>query len=712
MTRTLTGPLGGRWPVIALFLALASPAVLANTYYVRSDGGNAEQCTGLSDNPYPGSGTNRECAWSHPFVALPPGGSPRIAGGDTLLIGEGSYRMGYGAPAAESCALSWSWDCFMPPIPSGPSPDKPTRILGSGHDQGCSAAPELWGTERASTVLNLEGSSNVELACLEVTDRASCIDFHCHNGQCDGEVASCDRSGAPWGDWASTGISARDSSNVVIRDVNIHGMANQGVYAGRLSDWTMERVQINANGWAGWDGDIGSDSGNTGTMLFVDSEIAWNGCVEDWQSGEKFGCWGQGGGGYGDGLGVGESAGHWIFEGAKVHHNTSDGIDLLYLRDGGQATVRRSMIDSNAGNQVKVSRSAIIENSIVVGNCSYFADHANMHDGDVCRALGDAVYVGFSNGSQTDLINNTIIGQGNCVISGGGGDSQSMLRIANNVIIGNPYWHYPDQQSCLYYSGSDEQIAWESNLIKDVRHGTCPGDSICDTDPGLENSSLQSFNAEPTSDSPLIAAADAGLAPEHDFYEQPRGNGGGPDIGAIEYGSQAQDPTPAPAPPLAEFTFQCSDLACRFSATGVEGADLSYAWSFGDGASASSIEAQHTYGAAGEYTVELRVTDNETGLSSATMETLTVSAPPVESPDIRLNARAVERRSGLRFVRLRWSRISTDATDIYRNGALVASTFSFELYADRLDNDSPDEVTYRVCEHGSSTCSADVTVRF
>ena len=622
MINTLGRPLGGRWPTIALLLALASPTVLAETYFVRSDGGNANQCTGLSDQSYPGSGTNQDCAWSHPFVALPPGGSPRIAGGDTLLIAAGSYRMGHGAPATQNCDPNWSWDCYMPPIPSGPSPDQPTRILGQTHDNSCPSAPELWGTERARTVLNLEGTSNAEVACLEVTDRASCVDFHCHNGQCDGQIARCDRSDAPWGDWASTGISARDSSNVMLRDVNIHGLAIYGIHAGRLTDWTMERVRINANGWAGWDGDIGGDSNNSGTMLFIDSEIAWNGCVEDWQSGDRFGCWAQGGGGYGDGLGVGESGGHWLFEGAKVHHNTSDGLDLLYLREGGQATVRRSLIDSNAGNQIKVSRSAIVENSIIVGNCSYFADHPNMRDSDICRALGDTVFVGLTNGSQTDLINNTIVGQGNCVISGGGGDSRSKLTIANNVVLGNAYWHDPSKLSCLYYSGSDERIVWDGNLIRRVRHGACPGNSICDSPAALEDISLQTFDAQPVTGSPVIAAADTARAPENDYFDLPRGVGGGPDIGAIEFGAQADESA------------------------------------------------------------------------------------------IILKAKAVARADGPGFARLQWSGISTKATDVYRNGAIVASTFSFGLYADRIDDNDPGQVTYRVCERGTSRCSAKMEVVF
>jgi PKD repeat protein len=688
---------------------------LAETYFVRTDGGSADQCTGLSDAPYPGNGNGQACAWNHPFVALPPGASPRIEGGDTLMIGDGSYRMGFGAPAADNCAASWSWDCYMPPIPSGPSADQPTRILGEGHDQSCTDAPELWGTERASTVLNLDGSSNVELACLEVTDRASCIDFHCHNGQCDGQVAACDRSAAPWGDWASTGVSASDSSNVVVRDVNIHGMANQGVYAGRLTDWTMERVRINANGWAGWDGDIGSDSGNSGTMLFVDSEIAWNGCVEDWQSGDKFGCWGQGGGGYGDGLGVGESGGHWIFENADVHHNTSDGIDLLYLREEGQATVRRSRIDSNAGNQVKISRSAVIENSLVIGNCSYFADHANMHDGDVCRALGDAVYVGFSDGSRTDLINNTIIGQGNCVVSGGGGNAESVLTMGNNLIIGNPYWHSQSQQSCLYYSGSNGQVVWENNAVFDVRHDACPGDSVCDGDPGIVDASLDSFDPNPTAGSLLIAAADPSLAPDNDFNDLARGVNGGPDIGAFEYGAEAEpDPEPepeVPEPPVAEFDVQCSDLSCTFTAQDDPGSELDFAWDFGDGDTGETVSTSHVYGASGNYTVTLTVTDTH-GQSDEASQTISVSGAVIFDPVISLRVKAIERRGGPRFSRLIWHGIGDGATDIYRNGTLIAATFSYQVYGDRLEADSPNDVGYRICRHGTQHCSETIYAHF
>ena len=134
--------------VIAALLAgwaSLSAAPQGLTYYVRTDGGSASACTGLVDAAYPGSGTHQPCAWDHPFRALPPGDTPRIAGGDTLVIGAGSYRMGYGAPGADACDAGSAFDCLMPPIPSGPDPAHRTRILGAGWNTGCAAPPQLWG---------------------------------------------------------------------------------------------------------------------------------------------------------------------------------------------------------------------------------------------------------------------------------------------------------------------------------------------------------------------------------------------------------------------------------------------------------------------------------------------------------------------------------------------------------------------------------------
>ncbi|MDH4136885.1 MAG: hypothetical protein OEW09_09275, partial [Anaerolineae bacterium] len=137
---TLAAPAMVATPPVAT-APLSPPAAAATTYYVRPDGGSYTQCNGRVDAPYPGTGTDQPCAWNHPFQALPPASTPRISGGDTLIIASGEYMMGYGAPEAnledDICARDYPGGCHMSPIPSGPDPAHPTRILGAGWDSGC-----------------------------------------------------------------------------------------------------------------------------------------------------------------------------------------------------------------------------------------------------------------------------------------------------------------------------------------------------------------------------------------------------------------------------------------------------------------------------------------------------------------------------------------------------------------------------------------------
>jgi len=260
---------------------------LGQTYYVRPDGGSLEQCTGLADAAYPGSGVSQPCAWDHPFRALPPHQTLNIDGGDTLIVADGSYMMGYGAPETDGiCSQEGAFDCFMPAVPSGPNPLQPTRILGAGWDAGCSQPPELWGTQRAELILNLTDSSNVEIACFEITDHSGCVEFH------SGGLA-CERYRYPFGEWAAEGLYAEDSSNVRLADLNIHGLASNGVHAGRLINWTVENVHIAGNGWAGWDGDVYGEDSNSGSMNFKQWLVEWNGCGESYPDGQPNGCWSQ-----------------------------------------------------------------------------------------------------------------------------------------------------------------------------------------------------------------------------------------------------------------------------------------------------------------------------------------------------------------------------------------------------------------------------------
>ena len=539
-----------------------APSTTGTTYYVRPDGGSPEQCTGLVNAPYPGSGTGQPCAWDHPFRALPPGGTPRLAGGDTLIIGSGSYMMGYGAPGADNCDAAGAFDCYMLPIPSGPDPAHPTRILGAGWDAGCADPPELWGTERPWFMVNLTDSSNVEIACLEITDHSGCVEFHAHGW--GGSALTCQRDNPPYGPWASVGLYAEDSANVYLHHLNIHGLASAGVHAGRLTDWTVEDTRIVGNGSAGWDGDLWDEYGdsNSGTLTFRRLTVEWNGCGETYPDGQPTGCWAQPAGGYGDGFATGTSGGHWVIEDSVIRYNTSDGLDLLYISEPGSAIeIRRTLVEGNAGNQIKTFRGPfLLENSIVVGNCGFFEgqpftyyDPQYGNSVDNCRALGTALAIGLTQGDQATVINNSFTSEGDCLVTAecdGACDGSESVLVRNNIFQGQTDFLQPFENTCLVYQETfpSDPLNVDYSVIKDVKHDLCPGPhDICGVSPGLANPSIDAFDAYLLSDSPAINAGTTSGAPAHDFAGYPRD--ASPDIGAYEWHSGGVTPTPTATRP-------------------------------------------------------------------------------------------------------------------------------------------------------------------
>lgn len=529
--------------------AEVTAAAAGETYWVRPDGGTASQCTGEADAPYPGTGTGRPCAWSHPFQALPPQRPPRIAGGDTLVIASGQYRMGAGAPGAEGCQGIDAYECVMPALPSGPSPARPTRVVGLTSPTG--TLPQLWGAERPWQVVDLRGSDNVVLECLEITDHSTCIEFH-------SGALPCRRDQAPYGDWAQTGIAARDSENVVLRSIDVHGLATHGIVAGRLRDWRLEDVRIAANGWAGWSGDLGDEpSSNSGRITFRRVTIEWNGCSE--AQGRPIGCWAQSAGGYGDGLGTARTGGTWLFEDVRVLHNTSDGIDLLYLDATGQAIFDRVWAEGSAGNQLKARGEATARNVVAIGTCRSFRCQPFTHDVDDCRAGGNALAFEPVPGRRISVLHSTVYNEGTLALelTVPAFDASDAMRTSETgaepcgrltpVVLRNDVWvggpRHDGEPSALFYveclgrEGVGPVIDHQFGVVHGMRDygfgpaGPCPpGSNNACADPLLDRTTMR-----PRPGSPAIDTGLAGpLAPLVDLVGTPRPRGRGIDRGAFE----------------------------------------------------------------------------------------------------------------------------------------------------------------------------------
>ncbi len=524
--------------------------IITTTYYVRPDGGTTAQCTGLADAAYSGSGTAKNCAYSSVFWALPIAGSaPAVfKGGDTLIVKAGNYPMGHGAPNATngvttSCNSAYPWDCFMKPIPSGPDKDHPTKILGAGWDTGCASAPQLYGVERAAQIFNLNGSNNIEIQCLEITDHDPCS----WTGPNE-----CYKGGYPYGDWAQTGISASDSQSVYINNVNIHGLAVDGIHAGRLKDWTIENSKLVGNSLAGWDGDIGSSSSDSGTMNFIKTTISFNGCAETYPGNNPYGCFSSSQGGYGDGLGTQSTGGDWIFDHVDISHNTSDGLDLLYHNGQGTITIKNSRMEGNAGNQVKSSTSTVIQNSKLIGNCDYFYNNPITYTGgegfDHCRALGNTLAVAYSPGMSVTIDDSTITGHGDVLVQSSGtscnGSEQLVSR--NNILYGGTDFTGGDLTSMYYAAGATGDsdgpcgnLAMDNSysLVYGTRDNSrdCFGSTMICQDPRFIGPlSGDVWNVGISSSSPAINKGSflSGVS-ELDYSDYDRGTIW--DIGALEY---------------------------------------------------------------------------------------------------------------------------------------------------------------------------------
>jgi hypothetical protein len=405
---------------------------------------SAGQCDGRSDKPYPGTGTNRPCAFNDVRFLWQDGSYTTTSdtsafpgygwigtGGDTYLIRGSlrdgvSYRVGWnGASGALDGTTKMYWgiqgDPYAsgaPPPPSG-SEAAPTKILGenfaSCHE--ASARTQLHGGYGVAAVLNMRGSSHVQIACIDVTDFSSCGTAGQRNG--------CNREVGKLSDYASNGIAwSNGSAHDSLADVRIHGMAAAGM-VGPTGDATVFRnLDLLGNAAAGWNADAGDGKTGSGSLLVQSFQIGWNGCAEEYpvtHAAPYQDCTDDNASGYGDGFGTATVDSHpgWQvhFDQGSVFNNTQDGLDALHVTGAGSSmTVTHTLAYGNMGQQLKVGgNSGTMTDNVIYTNCNALRQKIpgtpegfNAHLSDFCRAADAGIKITVNDGSTTTFERNTI----------------------------------------------------------------------------------------------------------------------------------------------------------------------------------------------------------------------------------------------------------------------------------------------------------------
>lgn len=403
----------------------------AATWYVRADGGDRSQCNGKANTPYPGQGSDLDCALKHPFYLFTTGPAnnrpvetPKwiIAGGDTVVLQNDEYRIGYKSNDANGY---WNFTgcrggpatCYNPVIPAG-TPENPTRIVGEQWASGCAVKARLTGGISLAAVLNLNGAKNVAIECLEISDFAQCG---------TGALKApdeCVRSGFPRSDYALRGLTTDlETDGLLLRNLDIHGMAQMGI-RGRIGGTiTADHIRISGIQGGGWDNDDGGGIHSTGTLVIRNSLIEWAGCMEEYPVKSAlpyYKCFDQSHGGYGDGLGILAGEGmHIEIDRSVFRNNVQDGVDLLYVHGvEPTVTVTRSEAYANGGQQWKFGpfKQVDFHNNLTIANCRRFAETFsgipetfNQNVSDYCRAV-DGVAVTMTNNTTVNWFNNTTVG--------------------------------------------------------------------------------------------------------------------------------------------------------------------------------------------------------------------------------------------------------------------------------------------------------------
>jgi uncharacterized protein YjiK len=122
----------------------------------------------------------------------------------------------------------------------------------------------------------------------------------------------------------------------------------------------------------------------------------------------------------------------------------------------------------------------------------------------------------------------------------------------------------------------------------------------------------------------------------------------------------------------------------------------------------AAVDTQASFSGAGTYVLRLTANDGELTASDDVTIVVSDSAP---APTITLTARGYKVK-GKQKADLAWSGATSANVDVFRNGARVVTTANDGAYTDNIDATGHGTYRYQVCEAGTTTCSAEVTITF
>ena len=420
--------------------------------------------------------------------------------------------------------------------------------------QNCNSKTELFGGYALGSILDLTGSANVDVECLELTDHSQCTRVGA--GMPAGERC---QSNFPLSDYAQNGIVTNaGTKNLLLKNLDIHGLTSRGIIGAVGGEITADHVRIAFNGGAGWDFDDGSGAKSTSDAVVHASHliVEWNGCNEEYPIAHAvpaFSCFDQDSGGYGDGIGTPDTALSFTCDHCVFRYNTQDGLDLLHV-SGSMISVTNSNSYGNMGQQWKMGpmRSVRFINNVTVHNCrrlseSFSGAPAGYHRylSQFCRAAGDGIAFSVNDAGTYIFENNSFAGYGatSYDIACSGTCSKANIVFQNNLHAG-----YKDPASgalpgLFYFTGLPRNpfLARDHNIYFNMR--TCPfGWTEHCSDPKLASlpgwrgeASLDGidFHLTSTSDAHGAGVSLSGVNEDHDGVKRPENSPF--DIGAFQF---------------------------------------------------------------------------------------------------------------------------------------------------------------------------------